>query len=60
MKRARQHGKPAPPAEEELRREIRDAEPDITERRRETGVATDLGTVYRLVHEQTSMGGRER
>ncbi|WP_351224790.1 hypothetical protein [Streptomyces sp. NPDC002133] len=30
MKRARQHGKPAPPAGEELKREIMDAELELT------------------------------
>ncbi|MGW2564215.1 hypothetical protein ACWCXB_34420 [Streptomyces sp. NPDC001514] len=32
MKRARQHGKPAPPEGEELKREILDAELELTER----------------------------
>ncbi|MFE3323728.1 hypothetical protein [Streptomyces sp. NPDC059176] len=44
MKRARQHGKPFPEAAEDLRREIRDADLDVTESRRPQGTPrTSLG-----------------
>ncbi|AWI27575.1 hypothetical protein AB0K47_15480 [Streptomyces tirandamycinicus] len=42
MKRARQHGKPVPKAEEELDREIMDVAPEMTGRRRARGGAGDV------------------
>lgn len=57
MKEARQHGKPALSAAEELRLEVRDAELDVTGQRRPRGGAGDALTPSR--HAQEAAAGSE-
>ncbi|WP_328404612.1 hypothetical protein OHS70_35950 [Streptomyces sp. NBC_00390] len=58
MKRPRQHGKPHLSAHEEVTREIRDAEPDVVERRRAESVSGGL-TVGGTAQENTRTGDTE-
>ncbi|MFE7775235.1 hypothetical protein ACFU5O_15285 [Streptomyces sp. NPDC057445] len=60
MKRARQHGKPDPSAAEELEREIRDAELDVTERRLPRGGYGDALTTNRRAQEDVSRADVDR
>ncbi|MEI5007011.1 hypothetical protein ACIOWI_12705 [Streptomyces sp. NPDC087659] len=58
MKRARQHGKPVPKAEDELDREIMDVAPEMTGRRRARGGAGDVLRTKRQAGEGAPTGSR--
>jgi hypothetical protein len=60
MKRPRQHGKPHPTAHEEVTREIRDAEPDVMERRRAEARGRGALTADRAAQEAAPTGDTRR